>query len=79
MEAIKKLGDNYQLGDFPEIENYFELPVSKANNVIEIQKKYFGEFIRMMSSQSMMGAKEEIFNFKDVKESLVKKGIKFNY
>ena len=79
LQAIKKLGENYKLGDCPEIENYFELPTSKANNVIEIQKKYFGEFIRMMSMQAMMATEKEIFNFKDVKESLIKKGINFTY
>lgn len=73
LKAIKKLGENYQIGDSPEIDNYFKLSTYKANNVTEIQKKYFGAFIKMMNAQSAN------LNFKDVKESLIKEGFKFTY
>lgn len=71
--AMKKLGENYTIGQDEEIENYFDLPDMKKTKVDEIQKKYFGEFIKMV-----ICLKEKI-DIKQIKEELTEKGIKFKF
>jgi ribonuclease HI len=73
LHAMKTLGEDYTIGQDSEIENYFELPAMKKERVDEIQKKYFGEFMKMVIAQ------KEAIDFKQVKQDLIGQGIKFKY
>lgn len=80
INAIKELGDNYKIGQNKEIENYFNLPESKKDNIIEIQKKYFGELvkIKLMEIRESSANKEKI-DLIALRSGLEKDGIKFTY
>lgn len=59
-EAIKKLGDdNYVLGSDIEIENLIPMRDSKKNNINEMQKLYFSEFLKLQIKQ-VTKAKERL-------------------
>jgi hypothetical protein len=48
IEALKILGDeNYVVGTHKEIEGHLFLKDSQKANPVEIQKKYFAEFLKI--------------------------------
>lgn len=84
-EAMKKLGQqDYVLGNNKAIENLILMKDSKKNDKYEIQKAYFGEFLKLhikSISQSKISAvkKREFIELKiiEMREKLTNQGINF--
>ena len=57
--------ENYKLGDNPLVEKRFNLPKDKEENISEIQKKYFGELIKLQFKN------EKVITDKNLKQASV--------
>jgi ribonuclease HI len=81
LQALKELGEeDYYIGKNPEIESYFNLPDKKKNDIAEIQKKYFGAFVKIaISSLNLLGLESEIAHdpVALIKEHVSAQGVKF--
>lgn len=86
LNAIKVLGNtDYFIGKNPEIENLLPIKESKKDDIAEIQKLYFSEFLRL-NMQDILDVKAKIHpeikktnieqRIKDVRNSLTQQGIK---
>lgn len=85
-KAIKELGDiNYYFGKTPEIESLIPIKGEKKNDIAEIQKIYFNEFLKLHIKEAqkenpMLSSKEKkdlvMTTILKVKEDLVEKGVK---
>jgi ribonuclease HI len=79
--ALKELGeDDYYIGKNPDIESYFNLPDKKKNDIGEIQKKYFGAFVKIaISSLNLLGLDSVISHdpVALIKEHVTGQGVKF--
>jgi len=73
IDSMKQLGNNYQIGQNKDIENYFELQPSRQNNPEHIQKKYLGEFMKMMATLG------QTLPHESVKKDLQQKGVHFTF
>lgn len=66
INGIKVLAqDGYKLGDNPLVEKRFNLPKDKEDNISEIQKKYFGELIKLQFKD------EKVITDKNLKQNTV--------
>lgn len=80
--SLKELGSiNYTMGQDPLIENHFDI---KHKTPIELQKKFFGEFLKLNLIE-LQKLKLPLDNFnkeiyrKNVQEELLKIGVNFRY
>lgn len=88
-EAIKILGsDDYILGNEPTIENLIPMKEDKKNDINEIQKFYFSEFLKLQIKKTTKTKeilhpdvkKELILNkIKEVRQDLTSKGVKLKF
>lgn len=94
ISAMKILGENeYQIGHNSQIETYYDLPDFKKNNISEIQKKYFMEFLKIsfrdeylfktythVQAEKSSGNNPDILlKIQQIREELQNKGVKLRY
>lgn len=88
INAMRILGNpDYQLGQDLSIERRFELPPSKQDDISEIQKKYFGEFMKLVLRNDINPEAGNIIvknnpqdikkKIQGIKEQLIEKGVQF--
>jgi ribonuclease HI len=85
IEALKILGDeNYVVGTHKEIEGHLFLKDSQKANPVEIQKKYFAEFLKISMKDLPLSekihpqvkAQENREKLEKIREELHKKGVR---
>lgn len=81
--AMKVVGrEDYELGENLSVEYMLDLPDGKKKNLIEIQKKFFGEFMKIsISLDKRFENTNKTIEDKliEIRRELVEKGVKFRY